>query len=102
MFGSIPIPVATHLKSESKPRQRSFEMVSIIGQNYCLGDRHVLLQFPQEQYDRSRRSGRRDPSVQKFVRLRIDGSVQPATFVIRLDHRLVNRDVIRRRITGRL
>jgi hypothetical protein len=40
--------------------------------------------------------------VQKFVRLGIDGGVQPAALVIHLDHRLVNHNVIQRRIAGRL
>jgi len=48
--------VATYLKSESEPRQRSFEMVSIIDQNRCLSDRHVLLQFSQKQHGKLRRS----------------------------------------------
>jgi hypothetical protein len=77
-FDSIPISVATHLKSEPEPRQRSFEMVSIIDQNRCLGDRHVLLQFPQKQHGKLRRSGRKEPNVEEFVRLGIDGGVQPA------------------------
>jgi len=62
----------------------------------------VLLQFSEKQHDKLRRSGREKPNVGEFVRLGIDGSVQPATFVIHLDHRLVDRDVIRRRIAGRL
>jgi hypothetical protein len=69
-FNSIPISVATHLKSESGPRQRSFEMVSIIDQNRCLGDRHVLLQFAEKQHGKLRRSGRKKPNVYEFVRLR--------------------------------
>ena len=40
--------------------------------------------------------------MQEFVRLRIDSSVQSAPLVIHLDHRLVNCDVIRRRIAGQL
>ena len=77
-------------------------MVSIIDQNRCLGDLHVLLKFSEKQYGKLRRSGRKKPNVEEFVRLGIDGGIQPATFVIHLDHRLVNRDVIRRRIAGRL
>ena len=91
-----------HLKSESEPRQRSFEMVSIIDQNRCLSDRHVLLKFSEKQHGKLRRSGRKKPNVEEFVRLEIDGGVQPVTFVVHLDHRLVDRDVIRRRIAGRL
>jgi len=44
----------------------------------------------------------KEPKVRKFVLLRIDGGTQPAALVIHLDHRLVDRDVIRCRITGRL
>ena len=40
--------------------------------------------------------------MEGFVRLGIDGSAQPATFIIHLDHRLVDHDVIRRRVAGRL
>ena len=77
-------------------------MVGIIDQNRCLGDRHVLLQFAERQYGKLRCSGWKEPNVEKFVRLGIDSGVQPATFVIHLDHRLVDRDVIRRCIAGRL
>ena len=77
-------------------------MVRIIDQNRCLGDLHVLLQFAEEQHGELRCSGWEEPDVEKFVRLGIDSGVQPATFVIHLDHRLVDRDVIRRRIAGRL
>jgi hypothetical protein len=101
-FHSIPTSVATHLKSESEPRQRSFEMVGIIDQNRCLGDRHVLLQFAEKQHGKLRRSGWEEPNVEEFVRLGIGGGVQPGTFVIHLNHRLVNRDVIRFCIAGRL
>jgi len=94
--------VATHLKSESEPRQRSFEMVCIIDQNRCFGDRHILLQFTEKQHSKLRRSGRKEPNVEKFVHLRTDSGVQPVTFVVHLNHRLVDRDVIRRRIAGRL
>ena len=77
-------------------------MVSIIDQNRCLGDLHVLLKFSEKQHGKLRRSGRKKPNVEGFVRLGMDGGAQPATFVIHLDHRLVDRDVIRRRIADRL
>ena len=51
--------MATHLKSESESRQRSFEMVSIIDQNRCLGDLHVLLKFSEKQHGELRRSGQK-------------------------------------------
>ena len=70
-----------HLKSESEPRQRSFEMVSIIDQNRCLGDRHVLLKFSEKQHGKLRRSGRKEPDVEKFVRLGIDSNVQSTPLV---------------------
>ena len=38
--------------------------------------------------------------MHEFARLRINGRTQPVAFVIRLDHRLVSRDVIRRHVTG--
>ena len=94
--------MATHLKSEPESRQRRLEVVSVVDQNRRVGDRHTLLQFPQEQHDKLRRSGRKEPNVEGFVRLGIDGGVQPATFIIHPDHRLLNRDVVRRRVTGRL
>ena len=63
MFDGIPIAAATYLKSESEPRQHSFEMMIIIDQNRYLGDRHVLLQFSQKQHGKSRPSGLKEPSV---------------------------------------
>ena len=77
-------------------------MVSIIDQNRCLGGLHVLSKFSEKQHGKLHRSGRKKLNAEEFVRLRIDGGVQPATFVIHLDHRLVDRDVIRHRIAGRL
>ena len=73
-------------------------MVRIIDQNRCLGDRHMLLQFAEEQHGTLRCSGWKEPNVEKFVRLGIDSGVQPATFVIHFGHPLVDRGVIRRRI----
>ena len=101
-FSNIPTSIATHLKSESEPRQRSFEMAGVIDQNRCFGDRHMPLQFAEEQYGKLRCSGWKEPNVGKFVRLGINTGVQLATFVIHLGHRLVDCDVIRRRIAGRL
>ena len=40
--------------------------------------------------------------MQEFLRLKIDSAIQSATFVIHLDHRLIDHDVIRRRVAGRL
>ena len=77
-------------------------MVDIIDQNRCFGDRHALLQFAEKQHRKLRRFSRKEPNVEKFVRLGIHSGVQPVTFVIHLGHRLVNRNVIRRRIAGRL
>jgi hypothetical protein len=94
--------VATHLKSEPEPRQRSLEMIGIINQNRRFGDRHAPLQFAEKQHGKLRCSGRKEPNVEEFVRLGIDGSAQPAAFIIHLNYRLVNRNVIRRRIAGRL
>ena len=87
--------MATHLKSESEPRQRSFEMVRIIDQNRCLGDRHVLLQFAEKHYGKLRRSSRKEPNVEEFIRLGIDGTVQSAVVAVNADHFLVNRELIR-------
>jgi len=67
--------VATHLKSESEPQQRSFKMVSIIDQNHWLGDLHVLLKFSEKQHGKLCRSGRKEPNVEEFVRLGIDSGV---------------------------
>ena len=77
-------------------------MVGIINQNRCLGNRHLLLQFAEKQHGKLCCSGWKEPDMEEFVRLGINSGVQPATFVIHLDHRLVDRDVIRRRIAGRL
>lgn len=40
------------------------------------------------------RSRRFELRMEQFVRIRIDGSVQPVLIVIKLDHRLVDRNVI--------
>ena len=45
-FDGVPISMATHLKSESEPRQCRLKIVSVIDQNRRLGDRHNLLKLP--------------------------------------------------------
>jgi len=51
-------------------------MVGITDQNRRLGDRHVLLQFPEKRHSKLRRSGRKEPNVAEFARLEIDSGVR--------------------------
>jgi len=76
-------------------------MVSIIDQSRCLDDRHALLQFVEKQHGKLHRSGRKEPDVEEFIRLGIDGIVQPTAFIIQPDHHLVDRNVTRRRVASR-
>jgi len=67
-----------------------------------LSDRHALLQFAEKQHGKLRRSDWKELNVKEFTCFGIDGSVQPAAFIIQPDHCLVDHDVIRHCIAGRL
>ena len=92
--------MANHLKSEAESIQCSGEMVSVIDENRHIFELLFLAEFTQEQHGELCRPRLKQPDVKELIRLRIDSGIQPVTFVVDLNHRLVERDVIRIGITG--
>jgi hypothetical protein len=92
--------VARCLKSESESLQRGFEVVRFIDEEGCVLDLLFLAEFTEKQHSELRGSGLKQPHVEEFIGLRINGGVQPVSFVIDLNHSLVDRDLIRSSVTG--
>jgi hypothetical protein len=58
-------------------------------------DEMFLAEFSKEHLGQRQCSRRKQPDVEQTVRGGIDGSVQPVSLVVELDHGLIDRDVIR-------
>ena len=54
-----------------------------------------LAEFVQKHLGERLCSGRKEPGVEIFLRMRIDHGVQPVTLIVDLDHGFINSDVIR-------
>ena len=72
-----------------------------IDEERCVVGLLSVAEFTQEQHGELRGSRRKQPHVEEFVGCGINGRIQPVSFVVDLNHGLVNRDVIRCRIAGR-
>jgi hypothetical protein len=94
--------VANHLKSEAEIGENDAEIVRSVDEKRAVRDRTFLNEFPEKLPRRPLGSARVAPDVEEFVRFWIDGGVQPVTLVVELNHRLVDRDVIRATSAGRL
>lgn len=55
----------------------------------------LLAEFPHKQHGQLRGTRLKQPYMEDLVRCGIDGGVQPVALVVDLNHRLVDRDVIR-------
>ncbi|GGN24483.1 hypothetical protein GCM10009021_27870 [Halarchaeum nitratireducens] len=77
-------------------------MLGVIDEKHGVGDVVFLTKLPQKLLRQCRRSRRKQPNMEEFVRFGIDGGVQPELLTIDSDHRLVERDVIRTRVAGGL
>ena len=62
----------------------------------------LVAEFAQEQHSEIRRSRLKRPFVKNSVRFESDHGEQPMALVIHLNHRLVDRDVIRLDVAFRL
>ena len=60
----------------------------------------LLLKFLQKPLCQCSGSRRKEPHIQEFVCVWVDGCVQPKLLTVDSDHRLVERDVIRTRTVG--
>ncbi|ELZ09887.1 hypothetical protein C478_16947 [Natrinema thermotolerans DSM 11552] len=92
------------LVSKSKPRlaECSLEMFCSIDEKHGIVEVMFLSEFVQEPFCQCSRSRRIQPDVEYIVCFWIDRSVQPIAMFIKLNHRLVERDVIRLLILCRL
>jgi hypothetical protein len=94
--------MANRLKSQAESVEGASKCRRSIDEERGLLDLLLFAEFPQEQHGELRGSCLKQPFVQDFVRVGIDGGEQPVAFVVDLNHRLVDRDVIRRAVAAGL
>ena len=70
-------------------------MFCSIDETHSIVEVMFLTKFLQKPFRQCGRSRRIQPRMQNFVRFWLDSSVQPIAMVVKLNHRLVKRDVIR-------
>jgi hypothetical protein len=87
---------------EAESVEGASEVGRTIDQERRLLDLLLLLELTENQQRELGRSRLKQPNVQDFVRSRIDRCVQPVALTVDLNHRLVDRDVIRVRAAVRL
>ena len=80
----------------------SLQRVRSIDEKHGVRDVVFLAQFPEEDLGQTEILRDSKLDMEEFARGGIDGSVQPVSLVIDLDHSLVNRDVIRAPVLGGL
>ncbi len=89
-------------KSEPRSTECSLEMFCSIDEKHGMIEVMFLSEFLQKSFCQRGRSRRIQPYVEDVVRFRIDSSVQPIPMVVKLNHCLVERDVIRLLVIRRL
>jgi len=77
-------------------------MLGMIDEKHSAVELVFLTQLLQKLLRQCRRSRGKQPYLQEFVRLGIDGSVQPELLAVDSDHCFVERNVIRAHVSGRL
>jgi hypothetical protein len=92
---AVPISVCDVLKSEALLEERGLEPRCTIDEKHSVGDVVFLLEFVEKLLGENDRSGGKELDVQEFVRVGIDRGVQPKPFVVELNHRFIDRNVIR-------
>jgi len=80
-FDSVPISVATHLKSEYSSLEYSLEMLSTSNEKNGSFNIVFLPKFAQENFCEGGRSRRKQPAVKQFVLLRI-GGIHKSTAIV--------------------
>jgi len=95
-FDSIPISVATHLKSESSSLQCGLEVLSAINEKDSSFDIVLFSQFAEEDLGQRCRGRGKEPDMKQIVGLRVCGGVQPKLLVVDPNHCFIERDLIRR------
>ncbi len=74
-------------------------MLGAIDEKHGVFDIVFLREFLQKSFSQRGRSRRERPHMENSVRFRIDCSVQPIPVIIDLNHGLVERNVIRSRVS---
>ena len=94
--------MATDPKSASESIERRGQMRCDIDENGRIVEVLLLAEFAHEQHSELRGSSRKQPHMEELVRFRINSCVEPAAFVVELNHGFVDRCLTRRAATGRL
>ena len=76
--------------------------MGIIDEKDGVRDVVFLTQLPQKLLRQRRRSGRKEPKMQKFVRSGTGSSVQPELLAVNSDRYFIQCNVIRTRVAGGL
>lgn len=71
------------------------QLFVVINEKHGIFDCMFLVWFGKERASDSLHSGRLEPCMQVSIRVRIDCYAQPTLLVIKSDHDLINRGVIR-------
>ncbi len=90
------------LKSESRSAECSLEMFCSLNEKHSIVKVMFLGGLPQEPFCQHDRDRRIQPYMEYIVCFWIDSSVQPIAMFVKLNHRLVKRDVIRFLVNCRL
>lgn len=77
MFDTVPISVVTYLKSEAKSVECRRQKVSTVDEKRSLVDRVFFCKFMHKQQRSFGRAGLKQPYMEKLVRGRVNGGVQP-------------------------
>jgi hypothetical protein len=101
-FDATPISAAFVLKSEPCSLECSLEVCRAVDEKHGILDIVFLAEFLEEAVSQRDCRGRKQPHMEDFICVGIDGGVQPELLVVDSNHGLVDRDVIRIRTGGGL
>jgi hypothetical protein len=94
-FGRIPVSMCFMLKSEAVATKGHLESGCASDEKRGVRDVVFLLQFTKKNLCQTNILGGPKLHMEKLVRVRIDGRVQPVALIIDSDHCLVECNVIR-------
>jgi len=90
----------SQLKSKAKSLQSGFEAMCSIDEESGLLNLLFVADLTKKQHGELCVSRLKQPDVREFVRLGVDGGVQPVPFIVDPNHYLVESDLIRGAIVG--
>lgn len=80
----------------------SLEVTSNVDEKHGIFDVVFLAEFSEKVFGESGCRGNKQPEMELFVRVWISSGVQPKLLVVDANHCVVNRNLIRFSVTGRL